>query len=317
MKILIYGAGIIGSIYAARLYRTGNDVTILARGNRFDEIKHHGISLENSITGVVSAQKIPVIKQLFPFNDYELIIVTVRLDQIESIIPNLKENLALPFVLFMLNNPDGAQSITKELQHKQILMGFPGVGGTMEGRVVKFIEIKQQNTTLGALSEFNSEIILNLKGVFENAGFKTEISLKIEDWLKTHAVFISCVTASIMSFNGKSEDLADSRINVKLMVQSIREGFNALLSLGRSIEPKNLKLIFMTMPTWFSIWYWRKQMRSELGKLAIAPHAIKAEAEMKLVALKTLTLVHGGKVSTPKLDKLLNDFTTEKKGASS
>jgi ketopantoate reductase len=31
MKILIYGAGVIGQIYAARLHEVGHDVTVLAR----------------------------------------------------------------------------------------------------------------------------------------------------------------------------------------------------------------------------------------------------------------------------------------------
>lgn len=34
MKILVYGAGVLGSLCAARLQYWGQDVTILARGTR-------------------------------------------------------------------------------------------------------------------------------------------------------------------------------------------------------------------------------------------------------------------------------------------
>lgn len=34
MRILVYGAGVIGSIFAEKLAVAGNDVTILARGKR-------------------------------------------------------------------------------------------------------------------------------------------------------------------------------------------------------------------------------------------------------------------------------------------
>lgn len=34
MNVLVYGAGVIGSIYAARLQETGYNVTLLARGKR-------------------------------------------------------------------------------------------------------------------------------------------------------------------------------------------------------------------------------------------------------------------------------------------
>ena len=34
MRILIYGAGVIGSFYASRFAKAGLDVTVLARGQR-------------------------------------------------------------------------------------------------------------------------------------------------------------------------------------------------------------------------------------------------------------------------------------------
>ena len=40
MKILVYGAGVIGSIFAGKLAKTGYDITVLARGN---ENKNSGI----------------------------------------------------------------------------------------------------------------------------------------------------------------------------------------------------------------------------------------------------------------------------------
>ena len=45
MKILVYGAGNLGSLYAAKLKDAGHDVTILARGKRLHSIREHGILL--------------------------------------------------------------------------------------------------------------------------------------------------------------------------------------------------------------------------------------------------------------------------------
>jgi 2-dehydropantoate 2-reductase len=39
VKILVYGAGVLGSLYAAKLAESENDVTILARGQRLIEIR--------------------------------------------------------------------------------------------------------------------------------------------------------------------------------------------------------------------------------------------------------------------------------------
>mgnify|MGYP001374583466 FL=1 len=54
MKILVYGAGVLGSLYAARLKESGQDVTVLARGKRFDEIEGQGIVLEHALKGTRS-----------------------------------------------------------------------------------------------------------------------------------------------------------------------------------------------------------------------------------------------------------------------
>ena len=51
MKILFFGAGPLGSFYAHLLHEKGVDVTVLARGERYDWIKENGLVLLNEITG--------------------------------------------------------------------------------------------------------------------------------------------------------------------------------------------------------------------------------------------------------------------------
>jgi 2-dehydropantoate 2-reductase len=50
VKILVYGAGVLGSLYAVRLADSENDVTILARSQRLIDIRSNGIVLEDVAT---------------------------------------------------------------------------------------------------------------------------------------------------------------------------------------------------------------------------------------------------------------------------
>jgi len=114
MKILFYGSGVIGCIYAARLYDAGCNVTLLARSN-YERLKQNGIVLKNVLTGAQTVSKVPLIQQLATDGFYDLAIVTVRLDQIDSVVPVLKSNTVCPKVMFMLNNPESSVQLTKEL----------------------------------------------------------------------------------------------------------------------------------------------------------------------------------------------------------
>lgn len=51
MKFLIFGAGVLGSLYAARLHEAGIETALVARGQRYKDIKEHGIVLESFDTG--------------------------------------------------------------------------------------------------------------------------------------------------------------------------------------------------------------------------------------------------------------------------
>jgi 2-dehydropantoate 2-reductase len=312
MKILIYGAGVIGSIYAARLYNTGCDVTLLARGKHYESLKTNGVMLKDILTGKLTTSKVPLTLQLATKDFYDLIIVTVRLDQIDTVMPILKRNTVCPLVMFMLNNPENTDALAKELKQMHITLGFPGVGGTYQNNIIDYIQIKQQETTIGETNGEKSVCIKEIKKLFETAGFNVSISAHIEDWLKIHAVFVACITAAIIRENGDSVQLGKKRSSVKILVQSIIEGFTACKTLGISITPTNLKVIFMVMPQWFSICYWQRALRGKVGTLAMAPHANRAQEEMKLLAEKVLTIVHSSSFPTPTLDALLSSFINSK-----
>lgn len=40
MKVLFFGAGVLGSLYAAKLHEAGTNVTLVARGSRYEELKN-------------------------------------------------------------------------------------------------------------------------------------------------------------------------------------------------------------------------------------------------------------------------------------
>src|ERR1700729_1255236 len=107
MKLLVYGAGVTGSMFAARLHEAGHDVSLLARGQRLDALRQHGVQLAEADSPVVRRVPVPVVEH--PAGGYDLIAVLVRAHQVDAV---LESHAGLEGdVLFLLNWAAGPQSL--------------------------------------------------------------------------------------------------------------------------------------------------------------------------------------------------------------
>ena len=66
MRILVFGAGVIGCNLARNLSRAGKDVTLLARGAWAEEIQKNGLRIKDKFSPRMSVTRIPVVTELKP-----------------------------------------------------------------------------------------------------------------------------------------------------------------------------------------------------------------------------------------------------------
>ena len=112
-KILVYGAGPLGSLFAARLQQGGNDVSILARGRRLAELREHGIVLVDVLTQEQTVTRVNVVESLAPDDAYDLVLVIMRKNHALQLLPVLAANRNTPNVLFLCNNAAGPQAFVE------------------------------------------------------------------------------------------------------------------------------------------------------------------------------------------------------------
>jgi len=79
---LIYGAGVIGSIFAYTLKSGGIDTSILARGKRLADIKKHGLIIQDDIFNKEYKTDINVIEKLEKDDYYDIILVIMQRQQV-------------------------------------------------------------------------------------------------------------------------------------------------------------------------------------------------------------------------------------------
>ena len=90
MKILVYGAGVLGCNLARNLFHAGKDVTLLARGNWAEEIRENGLRIKDQFSLRTSVSNIPVVTELAPDAKYDVIFVVLRYTQLDSALDTLR-----------------------------------------------------------------------------------------------------------------------------------------------------------------------------------------------------------------------------------
>ena len=79
MRILIYGAGVIGSLYAVLFAEAGYDTSIYARGKRLEALRNNGLLYKKN-QEVIKAE-IKIRGELANDDIYDFILLTVRREQ--------------------------------------------------------------------------------------------------------------------------------------------------------------------------------------------------------------------------------------------
>ena len=308
MKILIFGAGVIGSYYAAKLHQAKIDVSILARGEKFKKIKKKGIIVEDFFTHQQTVSKVRVIDM--PDNEaYDLIMVTVQMVHLDNILPILSEFKNAKSFLFIGNNVNGFGNISKQLDPDKILAGFGAIGGKRNGHKVFFADVdpkrpnKNTPLVLGKVNEFNNEKFKRIVELFESANIKVEVVDDIDGWLKTHAAMILGLAGAAYKKEYNMKSIAEDKELVKLIVQALRESMNVLKSLGVAIVPKRNKYLHF-FPDFILEFIFKKLLNSEYAEIAIAGHTKAARTEMRALADGLLVLCQKSKVNYEALKNL-------------
>ena len=141
MKILVYGAGVLGCNLARNLLRAGKDVTLLARGNWAAEIKQNGLRIKDKFLPHTSVSRIPVVTQLAPDATYDVIFVVLRYTQLDSVLDTLRANRTKNIV-FVGNNVQ-TKALAAALPGKNVLFAFALSAGHREADRVVSIDLKK------------------------------------------------------------------------------------------------------------------------------------------------------------------------------
>jgi len=304
VRILVIGAGVIGSVYAGKLIVAGHEVVLLGRGRRLADLQASGLILEEAQSGQRTALPVTAVVTLGPTDRYDLVLVPVRAEQLTSTLPLLSSMRDGSDVLFF-GNTAGRQAQLVEALGSRVLFGFPAVGGTRDGSVVRYVLIDQQ-TMLGEPNGAVTSRVRHLKAMLEDAGFRTTITTDMDGWLLGHAAFVVPIAFALYRVDTDASRLAADRDTLRLMVRATRQAFQALRASGNAEIPANLRLLYLQLPATFAVGYWRRVLAGPRGELWFAAHSRAAPEEMRTLAEALQAGVGRTGRPAPELTKLLS-----------
>jgi ketopantoate reductase len=309
-RILVYGAGPLGSLLAARLHEAGHDVAILARGDRLAQIKGRGIVLEDEESGQQEVAHVPVVETLDADDHYDLVMVVMRHNHVDAVLPTLAANRHVPTVLFMMNNAHGAGPLVDALGQDRVLLGFPLPGGSRDGDVVRIVPVDEDHPYTLPIGEVDGVVRARTRTVAEvlssMRGYDVEIRDDMEAWLKYHAcVTILALGPAVCAAGIDMERLARTRDLQLLALRAMKQGFRGLRKdLGLPPSPASFRALeLLPEPVW--VWLLSRELRRGRARSSIEGHSAAARDEVSHVGAELLSQLQAAGSDVSVIEQLL------------
>ena len=275
MKILVYGAGVLGCNLARNLLRAGKDVTLLARGDWAQEIQKNGLRIKDKFLPRLSVSPIPVVTALAPGDRYDVIFVVMRYTQLGAILDTLRAN-ETPNIVFVGNNVCAAATAAA-LPEKNVLFAFASSAGHRERDRVASVDLKK--ITIGQLASAPSNEPL-IGQIFGGTKYKVAYEPNMEDYLLCHAAFVLPAAFACYKTDGDLKKLKGNTAYFQRMIDAVIEGYRAIRGAGHTILPREDAEFEGAAFRKTCLRFFRLMCATSLGKICVSDHAMNAMDEM-------------------------------------
>ncbi len=306
MKVLIYGAGVIGSIFAGKLGKAGHDVTVLARGKRYDELTQKGLILKKANSKVQEITHPKIINELRAEDFYEYIMVVVQKQQVAEILPVLGANCSKNIVL-VVNNPSGYEDWVAAVGKERVMIGFPAAGGERHDGIVSYFIMNGllrqfQTTTFG---EYDGRLTQRLKLLitsFNKAGIGSVSCVDMNSWQKYHVAMIGAIADLLYQYDTDNYEASRHYQDIVTCVRAIQEGFLVLKTLGHRVTPGKMRIYLLPVPVVARIF--QLILKTEFSETVMAKHTKAGSVEVRALQKEFDSLIKRSGVKTPNIDQL-------------
>ena len=300
MRVLFFGAGALGTLFAARLCAAGHDVSVLARGERLAAIQRDGLRIRPRAKGDVLEVRPAAVSRVASEVPYELVVVLVRRNQVDDVLRTIAAEHEGD-VLVMVNEARG-YDVWRGILGSRLLVGFGGAIAVFEPSGVLVYDIAPgalQPTVIGEPDGRVSDRVRRAASAFREAGFPVQVRRDMEAWQRTHAAWITpfMLVSTLAARDAASLTTAD---RARTWMRATREALAAVKASGSPLVPFAFR-VAAVVPAAITARLLRCALRTpSLRAQIVASGAASADEGLALAA--DLALLGGGPL--PSLEAL-------------
>ena len=274
MRILIFGAGVIGSLYGALLAEAGYDVSVYARGRRLESLIRNGLLLKSGAT--IRKAPVKVLSSVEPDDCYDFIILAVKENQLHAALKDLRQNSS-PTIVTMVNSLENYDRWEAICGAGRIIPAFPGAGGGFDGDVLDAALTPRliQPTTFGKTDGREKELARILHG----AKIPYQIVPDMHAWQLCHLAMVVPIADAYYEAADPGHAGRDA-VLMRKTAKQIRDNLNEIAARNIRLSPRKMQA-FRLLPVPLVGWILGLVFQSSFGDRFMYRHSMKAPDEMR------------------------------------
>ncbi len=278
MRLLIYGAGVIGCWYAVLFSKAGYDTTIYARGKRLELFRKEGLRYE--VKGKIHKADVKIIERLENADSYDFIFLTVKQNQVHTALEELSYNIS-PNIVTMVNTIEGYENWEQISGESRIIPAFPGAGGSFQDGILKAVLTPYiiQPTTFAEINGCRTERLDKLSKIFKSSRVPYQIVKNMQDWQRCHLAMVVPIADAYYMAGNPQKVWKEDKVMQKTAVQ-MKHNFQTLHRSGIVLSPRKMN-VFCLLPTWMLRVGLRVVFKSNFGDVFMYQHSMNAPDEMR------------------------------------
>jgi 2-dehydropantoate 2-reductase len=296
MRILIYGAGAMGTYFGYKLLTGGNEISFVARGARRDTLQKGAAQLEDVNTGTEVRHPFPVWERVPEGEHFDLVLVTVKSHQMQAALAEV-EKLSTDWIILMGMFVTGMGEWRDRLGAERVFFAFPGASAVVRGSKVLFVEGGDEDeqvwgVTIGVLHGEPSEQTGEVAKVFIDAGIPVHQSGDMAAVFMSQAAVRMPILAALELAGGDLDKLYDRGDLLKLMVKGIREALAAVRIAGYTPVPSSLSM-YRYVPIFIIANMIKHRFSTQASRIGIEAFGEKSKDETCALSRQLLETVRG------------------------